>query len=114
MKRFNKKAVMKAASRLENLFIKYRSYSTDVEAAYKQCKPLIERAKNGEINGATSERLPGGYFSTEFELINIRELYKAASELDMYLEGWESEEAFNEHMKSILRKTDCKTPRAPG
>ena len=102
METFNKKAVMETASRLEALFLKYQSSSGDVAAAYKQCKSLIDRAKNGEIEKATDERLPGGYFSTEFELINIRDLYKTASELDMYLEGWESEEAFNEHMKGIL------------
>lgn len=103
MKKFNKRAVVEAASKLDALFIKYESRSADVAAAYKQCKPLIDRAKNGEINEATRERLPGGYFSTEFDLINIRELYRAASELDMYLEGWESEEAFNQHMKNILK-----------
>ncbi|OEC32751.1 hypothetical protein SAMN05216600_1311 [Pseudomonas cuatrocienegasensis] len=104
METFNKKAVMETASRLEKLFLKYKSSSSDVAAAYRQCKPLIDRAKDGGIDKATGERLPGGYFSTEFELINIRDLYKAASELDMYLEGWESEEAFNKHMEDILRK----------
>jgi len=102
MNTFNKQAVMDTASRLDKLFVKYQSSSSDVMAAYKQCKLLIDRAKNGEIHQATEERLPGSYFSTEFELINIRDLYKAASELDMYLEGWESEKAFNEHMKGVL------------
>ena len=102
METFNKQAVMETASRLEKLFIKYQDPSGDAAAAYRQCKPLIDRAKNGEIEKATDERLPGGYFSAEFESIHIRDLYKAASELDMYLEGCESEEAFNKHMKGIL------------
>lgn len=102
MERFNRMAVMETASRLEQLFIKYKDSSEDVAAAYRQCKPLIDRAKNGEIDKITAERLPGSYFTTEFDLINIRDLYKAASELDMYLEGWPSEDAFNKHMKDIL------------
>ncbi len=104
MNTFNKQALMDTASKLEKLFLYYRQSSEDAAAAYKQCKPLIDKAKNGEINSATEERLPGGYFTTEFELIDFRDLYKAASELDMYLEGWESEQAFNESMKDILEK----------
>lgn len=104
MNTFNKQALIKTAYQLEELFLGYQQSSDDVAKAYKQCKPLIDKAKNGEISSATDERLPGGYFSTEFELINIKDLYKTASEFDMYLEGWESEKAFNENMESLLGK----------
>jgi len=102
MKKFNKQALMDTAMLLDKLFIKYKDSSHDVAAAYVQCKPLIDRAMNGEINKSSGEHLPGGYFSTEFELIDFRDLYKAASLFDMYLEGWESEESFNSYMDSIL------------
>jgi hypothetical protein len=104
METFNKQAVIETATRLEKLFLKYQETNADVAAAYIQCRPLIERAKSGQINKATKERLPSGYFSTKFDLFNIRDLYKTASELDMYLEGWESEEAFNKHMEKILKE----------
>lgn len=102
MNGFNKNALMEAACELEELFLRYQKTSDDAAAAYIQCKPLIEKAKNGEISAPTGERLPVNYFSTEFELINFSDLYHTASLFDMYLEGWESEETYNEHMKGIL------------
>jgi hypothetical protein len=101
---FNKAALMRAAAELERLFMNYRQNSGDVAAAYEQCKPLIEKAKNGGITSPAGERLPANYFSTEFDLINYRDLYHAASLFDMYLEGWESEEAYNAHVKKMLEE----------
>jgi len=98
----NQQAIMEKAFLLERLFIKYKDQSADISAAYLQCKPLIDRAVAGEFTAATDERLPGNYFTTEFDLINYRDLYKTASDLNMYLEGWDSEQAFNKHMKKLL------------
>ena len=98
----NPKAVKETAYFLDELFRKYQSSSEDVAAAYRQCKPIIEKAKQGEFIEATEVRLPSNYFTTEFDLIKFRDLYKAASDLNMYLEGWDSEEAFNAHMEKLL------------
>jgi hypothetical protein len=100
----NQQAIIDTAVLLDKLFTKYKSESSDISAAYQQCKSLIERAKAGEFIGMTAERLPSAYFSTEFDLIGYRDLYKAASDLNMYLEGWDSEEAFNTHMDELLGK----------
>lgn len=99
----NPQAVIEKAAELERLFIKYKDESADVLAAYRQCKPLIDRALAGKFTVPTYEQLPGGYFSTEFDIFNnYRDLYRAASDLDMYLRGWNSEEDFNNHMNKLL------------
>lgn len=104
MKRFNKQALIEAAINLEELFARYATESDDVARAYEQCKALIGTAQSGAIDSPSSERLPAGYFSTEFDLIDFRDLYHAASLFNMYLEGWESEEAYNTHVTELLDK----------
>lgn len=88
------------------MFKKHATESEDVIDAYKQCKPIIDRAITGEIKEPNTVRLPSGYFSTEFDLFKIRELYKTASLLDMYLEGWESEEEYNKHMEGVMTQAN--------
>ena len=102
----NLEAIKETAIKLDGLFKKHATESEDVIAAYKQCKPVIEKAISGEIKEAKTVQLPSGYFSTEFDLFNIRELYKTAALLDMYLEGWESEAEYNAHMENIMKKSD--------
>ncbi len=100
----NQQAVIEKASLLASLFQKYKDENADILAAYSQCRPLIDRAMAGEFTMATDERLPGNYFTTEFDLINYRDLYKAASDLNMYLEGWDSEDAFDENIRKIIKE----------
>ena len=92
--------------KLETLFLRYSSESDDVAAAYKQCKAMIKKAIAGEITEVTTERLPGGYFTSHFEVIEFSDLYKAAADFDMYLEGWESEEKFNAHMEGVMKQAE--------
>jgi len=98
----NKSALSSSAEELEKLFIKYASMNSDVAAAYKRCKPLIDRAKSGQIDNPGAEKLDATYFSPEFDLINYRDLYEKAAELDMYLDGWNSEEEYNKYMEKII------------
>lgn len=102
----NQEAIKDTAIKLEVLFKKHTTGSEDVIAAYKQCKPIIDKAIKGEIKEPNTVRLPSGYFSTEFHLFNIRELYKTASLLDMYLEGWESEEEYNKRMEGVMTQAN--------
>lgn len=97
----NIEAIIKTAIVLDNLFKKYGAESSDVADAYKQCKPIIEKAISGQITKPKSLRLPLNYFSTEFELFNFRDLYKAAADLNMYLEGWDTEVQLNKNFRKI-------------
>lgn len=101
--KFNQKAVIESAKALEDLFLKYAKIDQDAAAAYKQCKPIIDRAKNGEITRITVERVKCGYFGGHFDLADkFPDLLHARSVLNTYLEGWNSEEDFNAYMKEIL------------
>lgn len=102
--RFNKEALVAAASDLENLFLKYSKMNGDVAIAFKRCKPLIDKVTTGQITAPTSEKLDATYFSPEFDLINYKDLYEKAAELDMFLEGWGSEEEYNQFMEVLLSK----------
>lgn len=100
----NHKEIKDTAIKLKQLFEDHSLESKDVVDAYKQCAPVIDKAIAGEIKEANTVRLPTGYFSTEFDLFHIRNLYKTAALLDMYLEGWESEEEFNVHMENVMKQ----------
>lgn len=97
----NKKAVSASAVDLERLFLKYCNLNRDVAIAYGRCKNLIDRAKLGQIQECGIEKLDATYFSPEFDLIDYKDLYEKAAELDMYLDGWGSEDEYNEYMEKI-------------
>jgi len=100
--KFNKNALIKTASELDELFLKYSKVNDDVSSAYKRCNALIAKAKLGGIVEATNVKLDSAYFSSEFDLINFEDLYEKAAEFDMYLEGWGSEEEYNAYMEELL------------
>ena len=102
--KFNKSALIKTASELDELFLKYSKLNDDVSSAYKKCKNLIDKAKSGCIIEATNEKLDAAYFSSHFDLINFKDLYEKAAEFDMYLEGWGSEEEYNTYMEKLLSR----------
>jgi hypothetical protein len=99
----NKPSVVRVASELEALFQRYSAENADVFSAFKRCRGLIDRAKSGLII-ESGEKLDATYFSPEFDLVNYKDLFEKAAELDMYLEGWKSEDEYNEHMEKLIGK----------
>ena len=99
---FNKSALIAAGKEVERLYLNYAPVNDYVRASYHANKELIDRAKNGRIEHSTEERMQLGIFRALDGESEFQDLLHAIALMDVFLEGWESEEKFNAHFNSTV------------
>lgn len=100
-------ALKQSAERLDALLREYSGLNEDARSALRQCQPIIESIRLGEIHSPNQVLFPYYYFSTESSLFEHRDVCEEAALLAMYLEGWNSEEEYNAHMEKVLKRADA-------
>ncbi|MEW7975419.1 MAG: hypothetical protein AB2810_19430 [Candidatus Thiodiazotropha endolucinida] len=104
----NIEALKNSALKVKELFEKYSEISDEAASAYKQNQVLIDEAISGEIISPTWRRVESGYFTKGEELPEYRDLFVAVAKMDLYLEGFNSENEFEEDARNRMKEARAK------